>query len=88
MPANDTVAAGRDEVPPQLRVRRRREDEGVDALRGAMHHRQAVSADNKIDPARQAAHDGAQVVAVARHPLNAKLFAEDLLLGYQRLIRA
>ncbi len=26
--------------------------------------------------------------ALARHPLNAKLFAEDLLLGYQRLIRA
>jgi hypothetical protein len=25
---------------------------------------------------------------LARHPLNAKLFAEDLLLGYQRLIRA
>jgi DNA polymerase III subunit delta' len=26
--------------------------------------------------------------ALARHPLNAKLFAEDLLLGYQRLIKA
>jgi len=26
--------------------------------------------------------------ALARHPLNAKLFVEDLLLGYQRLIRA
>ena len=26
--------------------------------------------------------------ALARHPLNAKLFAEDLLLAYQRLIRA
>jgi DNA polymerase-3 subunit delta' len=26
--------------------------------------------------------------ALARHPLNAKLFVEDLLLGYQRLIRS
>jgi len=30
----------------------------------------------------------AQARALARHPLNAKLFVEDLLLGYQRLIRA
>ena len=29
-----------------------------------------------------------QARALARHPLNAKLFVEDLLLGYQRLIRA
>jgi DNA polymerase-3 subunit delta' len=30
----------------------------------------------------------AQARALARHPLNAKLFIEDLLLGYQRLIGA
>jgi DNA polymerase-3 subunit delta' len=30
----------------------------------------------------------AQARALARHPLNAKLFVEDLLLGYQRLINA
>jgi hypothetical protein len=28
----------------------------------------------------------AQARALARHPLNAKLFVEDLLLQYQRLI--